>query len=387
MEQVEFFVGNTATPQRAGVGDLDTTRDPIIQWRSWIKSLLSCSDEELASYDIAELNLLCALGLPGAEDLDVASCIRKLDYTAQLVRRNTEIWRPRMGHFPDSCGHRAGTDGAPACGSALVGAVGKNGTGNPLAAFGPPENPQGYDYSYAHFCMAALVTVLQVQLGVRYNLPFNEGDYNGTDSRNLLIHGILTGYGGTCITMPVLYIAVGRRLGYPLKLAEAREHAFVRWDDPRGVRFNIEATTEGYSPRDDEHYKTWPKPLTADLLGTGIFLKSLTPRQELSVFLRERAFCLRDNLQLAASLESLYYASLLYPDDLRSTQDRAVGTMMLEIVENIKRTGQSHGAINVSRSAPQDQWKNWAFPIADQELKRIFNIHRQKRARQDMPPK
>ena len=62
----------------------------------------------------------------------------------------------------------------------------------------------------------------------------------------LFIHGIIDGPGGTCASMPVLYVAVGRRLGYPLKLVEARGHLLLRWDDPLGQRlgtpdvFNVE---------------------------------------------------------------------------------------------------------------------------------------------------
>ena len=63
--------------------------------------------------------------------------------------------------------------------------------------------------------------------------------------------------------MPILYIAIGRRLGYRLYLAQAREHYFVRWEEPGSERFNIEATTLGFTPRDDEHFwfirlkRTW----------------------------------------------------------------------------------------------------------------------------------
>ncbi len=34
--------------------------------------------------------------------------------------------------------------------------------------------------------------------------------------------------GGTCVSMPVLYTAVARRLGYPVKLVLAKGHAFCR---------------------------------------------------------------------------------------------------------------------------------------------------------------
>ena len=56
--------------------------------------------------------------------------------------------------------------------------------------------------------------------------------------------------------MPILYIAIGRRLGYPLYLVQAREHFFgAGWEETGGERFNIEATTLGFTPRDDEHFR------------------------------------------------------------------------------------------------------------------------------------
>ncbi len=54
-------------------------------------------------------------------------------------------------------------------------------------------------------------------------MEFNEGPYNASDSRFLFIHGLLTGFGGTCVSMPILYLAIARRLGYPLKLVETKE--------------------------------------------------------------------------------------------------------------------------------------------------------------------
>jgi hypothetical protein len=80
---------------------------------------------------------------------------------------------------------------------------------------------------------------------VKYNFAFIEGDYDATDSRNLFIHGLLGGHGGSCVTMPVLYAAIGRRLRYPIKLVGAKQHTFCRWDDGAGERFNIEGNVAG----------------------------------------------------------------------------------------------------------------------------------------------
>jgi Transglutaminase-like superfamily len=130
-----------------------------------------------------------------------------------------------------------------------------------------------------------MITVLQRDLGVRYNLAFSESPYDGTDSRNLFIHGLLSGHGGTCVTMPVLYAAIGRRLGYPMKLAFAVEHVFCRWDDGRGERFDMEATSQGFRVLRGDRFSSSPKPAPAEGVERGWLPKSLrSDRKITSVF-------------------------------------------------------------------------------------------------------
>src|SRR5574340_1627426 len=157
--------------------------------------------------------------------------------------------------------------------------------------------------------MLALVTMLQRRLGVSCNIAFSEGEYNATDSRNLFLHGLMSGLGGTCVTMPILYIAVGRRLGYLLKLVMAKEHFFARWEEPGVERFNIECTTIGFQTFDDDYYRTWPKPMTEAESRTGVFLRNLRPREELAQFFASRGSCLLDNLRLSEAPGALYLAA------------------------------------------------------------------------------
>ena len=194
------------------------------------------SDEQLGGRDIGSLNLEAALGLPGAENLDIHACVLKLNAWAERVRAFTaEHW-----DLFD-------------------------------------RTPEKYENSPGGFRMMALATVLQKHLGVSYNMPFSEGDYNATDSRNHFVHGPLGGHGGTCVNLPVLYIAVGRRLGYPLKLVRAKDHFFARWEEPGGERFNIECTMRGFVRLDDQHFRDRPKPISELALRGGHYLRSLTP--------------------------------------------------------------------------------------------------------------
>ena len=224
------------------------------------------------SEDIATVNLNTAVGLPEAERLGVPQYLERLQAWTQLVGMETERWLPVF--------HRS---------------------------------PGDFDDSLGKFRMLALVTVLQRDLGVRYDPACREGAYCALDSRTLFIHGLLDGQGGTCVTMPVLYIAVGRRLGYPLYLVQAREHLFVRWEEDGGERFNIEATSLGFVPRDDDYYRCWPKPICEAQIRQGYFLQNLSARGERAAFLRERGQCWLDHLRTEPALESFVKAAALNP--------------------------------------------------------------------------
>ena len=153
------------------------------RWQTKMAILADLPEAELAEFDIARLNMLCAAGLPGTEGIDPDACIRTLDGWTEYIRRNVEGWWPDFLRSP-----REGED------------------------------------SPGKFRMMAIATLLQRQLGVHYNLRFNEGEYEGRDSRNLVLHGPLAGHGGTCVTLPVRYAAIARRLGY----TEQKEMGYVR---------------------------------------------------------------------------------------------------------------------------------------------------------------
>ena len=265
-------------------------------------------EKSLSKLDIAAMNLICATGLPGAEDLSIADSLEWIDMAARTVDYETQ----------------------------------RN-----YQAF--LDNPAAFQYSQARFCILHLVTVLQRQLGVRYN-PKWEGITPdaaiprefGADANDVFIHAIVKGIGGTCSSLPVLYVAVGRRIGYPLKLVKALQHLFFRWDDPTGKhwvhpdRFNVEATSPGVHFLSDEEYKAWPHTIADQDLESGTYLKSLTPDEELAEALVTRANVLwlarahRDaadilelvvrlaphNRHFAAARSRLYAAMLAEAEDL-----------------------------------------------------------------------
>ena len=214
----------------------------------------SLSPDEIANVDIARLNLSCAVGLPGGENLNIEEKLSHLDQWAKHVQRETDRHLYRFN-----------------------------------------ADPAEYNNSEAYFRMLMLICIVQEDFDVHYN-PERIEEPDFTNSKDLLIHGLIDDdNGGTCVSMPALYVAVGRRLKYPISLAVTRAHVFVRWDDPKtGECFNIEGTNRGMNTPDDEYYFTNPQRLTKSERQNDWFVRTLKPAEELALFLMQRGHCLED---------------------------------------------------------------------------------------------
>jgi hypothetical protein len=247
----------------------------LLDW----KKLVWYSEAELAGLDIAAVNLACAAGLPSSERIDYDLCLSRLDYWARAVGQYTQRLMPQFRR-------------------------------------------KRYDYenSEAFFRSLCLITVLQRDMGVQYN-PLKKGEDVPFDTEDSFIHGILQGPGGICATMAVVYLAVGRRLGYPLRLAAAMSierkagHLFARWDDPRGERVNIEAAGRGMSSPLDDYYRTGRYAVTAELERKACLVRSMTPKEELAAFLSERGHRWLDLRNYRQAVESFAWSSALQPEN------------------------------------------------------------------------
>jgi hypothetical protein len=221
-----------------------------------IAKLLHLSPSEIARCDIAEMNLICAYGLTGKHDIEMEAMLKLLDVWTKrcqtYITQKTSVYHANPNKF---------------C-------------------------------SFAKFRVMAIAQVLTKQLGVRYN-PRIEGQPGEhvkpiTDPQDTFIHGILGARRtGTCATLPIVMIAIGRRLGYPLKLVIAPGHLFCRWDSP-DERFNIEYDELGMSFHPDDHYKEWPfkwpQAIHDQERVKPFYLISLSPQQELANFAWARAY-------------------------------------------------------------------------------------------------
>lgn len=236
-----------------------------------LRELLAFEPSALGSIDIARVNLLCTDSLPGSAVPELEQALAVADDWASRVRDETaRHWR----QFD--------------------------------------RDPAQFNGSQAYFRILTLVTVLQQDCGIRYQpRQILKPDYK--DSQDLFLSGLLGNQRrGTCVSLPVLYVAVGRRLGYPLRLATAKGHVFARWEG-QGERLNIEATGQGLSCFPDAYYHEWPVAMTeAERVG-GAYLVSLDPAGELALFLSARGHCLQAEKRLPESQLAHAFAHVLAP--------------------------------------------------------------------------
>jgi hypothetical protein len=69
-------------------------------------------------------------------------------------------------------------------------------------------------------------------------------DALGHDTRNKLLSNYLATKKGNCVTMPLLFVILGQRLGIDLTLATAPKYLLVRFNSQEyGQRINLEATS------------------------------------------------------------------------------------------------------------------------------------------------
>ena len=178
-----------------------------------------------ANSDIAVLNLACCADLGGkAGEPDTDAALAELDNWAGTIRRETARNYHRYLADPAEFGSEAG------------------------------------------WKLAMMCSVLGQDLRIRYDPELaDEATQTAPDSvffrdpSRVFLTGLLgKDRVGTCSSLPVLYVALGRRLGYPLHLVCAKNHLFLRWDDGNGTKVNLEASCNGgFLSYPDDHYRKW----------------------------------------------------------------------------------------------------------------------------------
>jgi hypothetical protein len=100
------------------------------------------------------------------------------------------------------------------------------------------------------------------------------------DPEDLFLHTVIDQKRGYCLSLSMLYLAIGERLDLPLYGVVVPGHFFVRYDDK--IRsFNIETTSKGRNAPDKHYIEKFKPPRSKN----SIYMKNLTRKQTLGCFL------------------------------------------------------------------------------------------------------
>lgn len=116
------------------------------------------------------------------------------------------------------------------------------------------------------------------------NQPFQYDldDPFGQDLSAKLLPNYLASRRGNCVSMPILFLILGERLGLDLSLSTAPLHVLVKYtDDQTGETYNLEATSGAGFTRDSWYQKK--SPMTERAIENGVYLKHLSRQETLAV--------------------------------------------------------------------------------------------------------
>ena len=246
-----------------------------------IEELVALSATELERVDVGRMNLICADAVADFGKSELPRLLRRLDEWAEDARKAEVRYRKTY-----------------------------------------EREPVRYDNSYAKYRAVNLALTIKEAFRCRYQKEhIRSGAMTDFTSprffRNpddVFVSGLLKHRLGTCSSFPVLLVALGRRLGYPLYLKLTGGHMFCCWDDGK-ERFNLETNGDAVDTPSDEHYLKEPcyrmaarssREMTAERL-----MVKLTNAEALSVFLETAGYCAEANGNLPRAL-FFYRAALKY---------------------------------------------------------------------------
>ncbi len=285
-----------------------------------VDQLLALTDEQLEKTDLIELNLAVAREIPGLEKLDYDHYRCTVDDWTGKFRR----WLPTVEH----AFHQA---------------------------------PDKYKNDINFFRLGMLAQFLDQKVGIAYVEEQKRaqikdrkaGKRTGvryTDPGQLLLYGLIDTKRGTCATMPVLHVAMGRRLGWPVGLACANWHYVCRYDDGQRV-YNIETTDTGrggFAEGSDADYIE-KEGVSSKAIAVGSDLRKLTAREMLGVFIMSRGRYLADTEKRQAAARDFALAHTLFPSSRKA---------YIQLTTNLIATGEALFALGEEgHPAQQILWR------------------------------
>lgn len=143
-------------------------------------------------------------------------------------------------------------------------------------------------------------------------LRYDFSDPTAKKAENNLLSYTLKTMKGSCLTMPLLYLAVAQELGWPIYPVIVQNHMFLRYAVPGGAQLNIEATS-GTSMPDDWYIKRFN--VSPSAISNGSYMRTTTYKELLGVLLQFNTTYYFKRMKLNESFDYINTAIELFPKD------------------------------------------------------------------------
>jgi regulator of sirC expression with transglutaminase-like and TPR domain len=145
----------------------------------------------------------------------------------------------------------------------------------------------------------------------------------GTNIKNKLLPTYLSSRKGNCVSMPLLFVILGQRVGIDVTASTAPKHVLVKFRDELGPWINLEATSGATPARD-----VWIReqmPFRDEALANGLYLQPLTKKETIAVMAGTLAehHLRHGEYEKAIAVSDLALA--YYPKDVAAMLSKATG--------------------------------------------------------------
>lgn len=126
--------------------------------------------------------------------------------------------------------------------------------------------------------------------------------YNLEDDRSpraKLLSVYLATHKGNCVSMPLLFVILGQKLGIPVTIATAPAHFYVKFRGDNGNWYGVETTSGGGWAEDDWQKAQFPT-ITPKTIANGVYMQPLTKKETAAVI----AESLLENYENQRSVEA-----------------------------------------------------------------------------------
>jgi hypothetical protein len=242
--------------------------------RATARAIAALTDPELSALDPVVMNLSVAREIPSLADLDIGHYVSVVDgWAADLHNRM------------------------------------------PVLEADFRKTPEDWRDDIDFFRLGLVCWYCDIVLGVAYREDHrNLTRVRYTDPTDLFLCGVIDTRRGTCATLALLHVVIGRRIGLPVSLACVGSHFLCRFDNGQKT-INIEATDTGrggFSSQSDEYVFAKHKvPAIAQRCGSD--LRAVSPRELLALFIGNRARHFENTNRLAEAERDYLLARHLFP--------------------------------------------------------------------------